>query len=206
VVRAPKEPSRLGLATFSLAALVAGGLAWAEAAGADGLTAPRITAIALAIIGAGLVVGTWYGRARWLIAVGLLLCLGLGVASAADATGGTLRGGVGSRTWVAEPNRAHQDYRLGIGEATLDLRSLPTDGRHLVVTGRVGLGHLIVIVPNGLSVRLHAKAKIGDITEYGTSLVDGNNGVERTRTYGSGDPQVEVEALIGTGQVEVRHG
>jgi phage shock protein PspC (stress-responsive transcriptional regulator) len=206
-VRAPKHRSALGRITVSLAALVAGALAWAEAAGADGLTPARITAVALAIVGGGLVVGTWYGRARWLVAVGLLLCLGLGVAAAADATGGTLHGGVGSRSWVVDPARAHQDYRLGIGEATLDLTSLPTDAGHIVVTGRVGLGHLIVVIPDGLSVRLHAKAKIGDITEFGTDLVNGNSGVERTRTYGpAGDPQVDVEALIGTGQVEVRHG
>ncbi|MDT7548977.1 MAG: hypothetical protein QOE84_1371, partial [Actinomycetota bacterium] len=101
----------------------------------------------------------------------------------------------------------HQGYRLGIGEATLDLTALPADGRHIVVSAHVGLGHLIVLVPDGVPVRLHAKVRIGDITEYGKSLVDGTDNVERTRTYGpSGDPQVEVEATLGTGQVEVRHG
>jgi phage shock protein PspC (stress-responsive transcriptional regulator) len=207
VVRAPRERSKLGLITLSVAALVSGVLAWAYAAGADGLTPARITAIALLIVGAGLVVGTWVGRARWLVAVGLLLCLGLGTAAAADATGGTLRGGVGNRTWVADETLDHQGYRLGIGEATLDLTALPADGRHIVVSAHVGLGHLIVLVPDGVPVRLHAKVRIGDITEYGKSLVDGTDNVERTRTYGpSGDPQVEVEATLGTGQVEVRHG
>jgi phage shock protein PspC (stress-responsive transcriptional regulator) len=207
VVRAPRERSRLGLVTVSAAALVSGALAWAYAAGADSLTPARITAVALLIVGGGLVVGTWIGRARWLIAVGLLLCLGLGTAAAADATGGTLRGGIGSRTWVADQAVDRQSYRLGIGEATLDLTQLPTGGGHVVVNARVGLGHLIVLVPDGVPVRVHAKVRIGDITEYGRSLVNGSDTVQRTRSYGpAGDPQVEVEANVGTGQVEVRHG
>jgi hypothetical protein len=207
MVRVPRERSRLGLVTFSLAALVAGGLVWAALAGADGFTAPRITAVALAVVAGGLIVGTWYGRGRWLIAIGLLLCLGLGVAMAADASGGTLRGGVGQRTWVVGEGRTNQSFALGIGEATLDLTGLPSDGGHVVVKSRVGLGHLIVIVPNDVPIRLHATLRIGDITEFGTSLVNGNHRMERTRSYGpAGDPRVEVEATLGTGQIEVRHG
>lgn len=98
-VRVPRERSRLGLATVSVAALLTGGLVWASMAGADGITPARVTATALLVVGAGLVVGTWFGRGRWLIAVGLLLCLGLGAAVAADATGTTFRGGVGERSW-----------------------------------------------------------------------------------------------------------
>jgi phage shock protein PspC (stress-responsive transcriptional regulator) len=207
VVRTPRERSSLGLATLSVAALVSGGLVWAALAGADGLTPGRIIAVALLVVGAGLVVGTWYGRARWLIAVGLLLCLGLGTAVAADATGGTLRGGVGARTWVVAPGQTEPGFALGVGEARLDLTDLPSTGPHVVVHAKIGLGHLIIIVPDGVPIRVHAKARIGDITEFGNSLVSGNDHVERTRSYGTtGDPRVEVEATIGTGQIEVRHG
>jgi phage shock protein PspC (stress-responsive transcriptional regulator) len=207
LVRAPRQRSRLGRVTLSLAALVTGALVWADLAGVDGLTPGRITAIALLIVGGGLIVGTWYGRGRWLVAVGLMLCLGLGTAVAADATGGTLRGGVGERTWVVAPGATDPTYALGVGEATLDLTALPTEGPHVVVHSKVSLGHLVIVVPDGIAIRVHAKAKIGDITEFGTSLVSGNRDVERTRSYGpAGDPRVEVEATVGTGQIEVRHG
>jgi predicted membrane protein len=94
-----------------------------------------------------------------------------------------------------------------VGEATLDLTQLPTDGTHVVVHSKVSLGHLIVLVPDGVPVRVHAKLRIGDITEFGNSLVNGNGHIERTRSYGpAGDPRVEVEASMGTGQIEVRHG
>jgi hypothetical protein len=207
MVRVRRERSRLGKLTMSLTAVVTGILIWASLEGADGLTAGRITAIALILIGAGLVVGTWLGRARWLVAVGLLLSVGVGAAFAADATGATLRGGVGERTWVVDQNRPQQGYTLGIGEATLDLSQLPATGPHVVVHGKVSLGHLIVIVPDGVPVRLHAKLRIGDITEFGTSLASGDGTIERTRTYGpAGDPRIEIEATMGTGQIEVRHG
>jgi hypothetical protein len=207
MVRRPRERSRLGLATISLTAVVSGILVWTSIEGADGLTPGRITAIALMIIGAGLVVGTWFGRARWLVAVGLLLSIAVGGAVAADATGATLRGGVGERTWVVNEARTTQSFTLGVGEATLDLSQLPADGPHVVVRSKVSLGHLIVVVPDHVPIRVHAKLRIGDITEFGRSLANGNGTIERTRTYGpAGDPRVEVEATMGTGQIEVRLG
>jgi phage shock protein PspC (stress-responsive transcriptional regulator) len=207
MVRVPRERSRLGLVTVSLTALVSGVLVWSSLGGADGLTPGRITAIALMMTGAGLVVGTWFGRARWLVAVGLLLSIAVGGAFAADAAGATLKGGVGQRTWVVDQARPQQDYALGIGEARLDLSQLPTDGSHLVVHAKVSLGHLVIIVPDGVPIRVHAKLRVGQISEFGSSLVNGNGTLERTRSYGpSGDPRVEVEATMGTGEIEVQHG
>jgi phage shock protein PspC (stress-responsive transcriptional regulator) len=207
VVRVPRRRSRLGLATLSLTAVVSGILVWSSLAGVDDLTPGRITAIALMMIGAGLVIGTWFGRARWLVAVGLLLSLAVGGAFAADAAGATLHGGVGERSWVVDQGRTTQSYTLGVGEAKLDLTQLPSDGPHVVVHSKVSLGHLVIIVPDDVSIRLHAKLRIGDITEFGTSLVNGNGTIERTRTYGpAGDPRVEIEATMGSGQIEVRHG
>jgi phage shock protein PspC (stress-responsive transcriptional regulator) len=207
IVRVPRARSRLGLVTVSLAAVLSGILVWASQAGVHGLAPGRIIAIALLVVGAGLVLGTWFGRARWLVAVGLLLSLAVGGAFAADAAGATLHGGVGERSWVVNQSRIDQGYTLGVGEATLDLSQLPSDGPHIVVHTRVSLGHLIVVVPDDVPVRLHAKLRIGDITEFGNSLVNGSDNIERTRTYGpAGDPRIEIEATMGTGQIEVRHG
>ncbi|MBK5307283.1 MAG: PspC domain-containing protein [Frankiaceae bacterium] len=207
LVRAPRERSRLGLATISATAVVTGILVWTSLEGAEGLTPGRITAISLMMIGAGLVVGTWFGRARWLVAIGLLLSVAVGGAFAADATGATLRGGVGERTWVVNEARTEQSFTLGVGEAILDLTQLPTDGPHIVVRSTVSLGHLVVLVPDDVPIRLHATLRIGEIDEFGTTLVDGNGRMERTRSYGPpGDPRVEVEASMGSGQIEVRHG
>lgn len=205
---APRERSRLGGLTLSVAAVVSGVLIWARLAGADGLTPPRITAVALLIVGAGLVVGTWFGRARWLAPIGLVLCLVLAGTAAATANDISLRGGVGQRTWSATVTQTHQDFQLGVGKATLDLTQLPPDGRHVAVTAHVSLGHLIVLVPRDVPIELHAQVRgAGDITQYGESLVSGSEHVDRVLRYGPHeDPRVEVDATVGVGQVEVRRG
>jgi len=204
---AVRPHSRLGLITLSVAALVSGALSWAALSGVDALTPARILAAALLVVGAGLLVGTWYGRARWLMAVAVLLALALGGTVAADASGATLRGGVGERTWVVGEGRTDQGFHLGVGEATLDLTGLPPDGRHLVVRGDVGLGHLIVLVPSDVPIRLHATVRAGEILEFGDTVASGAHRFERTRSYGPGeDPRIEIEASVGTGQVEVRRG
>jgi len=204
----PRPPrSRLGVVTLSVAALVSGVLVLADQAGADGVTPARTLAVALLVVGGGLVVGTWLGRARWLFLVGILLAVALVGTAATDDASDTFRGGLGERTWVVSPGATDASYRLGIGEATLDLRDLPATGRHVAVDAHIGAGHLIVLVPDDVPIRLHATARVGDITEFGRSIANGGERMERTLTYGPpGDPQVEVDAAVTAGQVEVRHG
>ncbi len=202
----PRPRSALGLATLSLAAVVSGCLAWAASSGADGIEPTHVVAAALLVVGGGLVVGTVLGRARWLIAVGIVLSLVLAGTAGAQASGVSLDGGVGERLWVVGVADREPSYTLGVGEATLDLTRLPADGPHVVVRARVSLGHLVVLVPAGLPVRVRGTVQLGDITEFGLDLAEGSS-VERTRSYGPpGDPRVEVEAVVGTGQIEVRRG
>jgi hypothetical protein len=192
--------------TLSVAALVTGALVLAKTYGADGLTPARILAVALLVVAAGLVVGTWIGRARWLVLVGILLSLALAATAATDDDSDALRGGIGDRTWVATQTQPVQTFRLGIGEATLDLTGLEPSGSHQVVKAHVGAGHLIVLVPSDVPVRVVAKADVGEIHEFGDSIADGDD-VSRTLSYGPpGDPRVEVEADVTFGQVEVRRG
>jgi phage shock protein PspC (stress-responsive transcriptional regulator) len=205
----PRPPrSRLGLATLSVAALTAGVLALAHRYGAEALTPARILAVTLLVIGSGLILGTWFGRAKWLVLVAIPLALALALTAATDDPSDTLRGGVGERTWVVGPTATAPDYKLGIGEATLDLTELTTPGRHVEVDAHIGIGHLIVLVPDDVPVRLHAEARFGEIDEFGHTFDDNGDGhVERTRRYGpAGDPQVVVDASVTAGQVEVRHG
>lgn len=199
-----RQRSALGLVTLSVATLVAGVMSWIALAGNEDVTVGRIVAAALIVVGGGLVVGTWYGRARWLVAIGVLLSIALGGAALADRGDVTFRGGFGERTWVVDG--ASSDYRLGVGEARLDLTQLSA-GQHATVTSSVSLGHLIVVVPDDVPVRVHATVRVGEINEFGKSLVDGDNGMDRTLHYGPpGDPVIEVDANVGTGQLEVRHG
>jgi hypothetical protein len=192
--------------TVSLATLVAGVLLALRLSGVEQLTAPRILAVALLVVGAGLLVGAWVGRARWLIAVGLVLALALGATAAASDAG--LDDGLGDRTWT--PTR-DASYSLGAGEARLDLSSLPDTGSY-EVEAEVGVGRLLVLVPEGARVTGEAQAGVGELLqvfEDGRRRVlnpDDDTDVQERFIFpgATGGATVELDLAVGMGQIEVR--
>ena len=203
----PRERSVLGPVTLSVATLVAGVMLLLREIGVDGITGPRVLAAALLVVGAGLVVATWIGRARWLFAVGVVLALLLVPAAALD---GRLAGGAGERTWVPVAADDGASYELGAGEATLDLRRVEP-GSVGALTARVGLGRLLVLVPDDLRVRVVPEIGLGELVR------DDGNG----RTVSSAEPfddrgvdevllgradgrELVLGAEVGLGELEVR--
>ena len=82
----------LGRLTWS-ALLVAAGVAWLiDVTGAASVDARFVLALELGIVGVALLVGTWFGRARGLIAVGIVLAFFAGAFAALDVP---IRGGIG---------------------------------------------------------------------------------------------------------------
>lgn len=202
--RRPRSP--LGALTLSVATLLTGVLLALRLSGVEQLTAPRILAVALLVVGGGVLVGAWVGRARWLIPVGLVLALALGASVAARGSG--LADGVGERTWTPTGDAS---YSLGAGEAVLDLRSLG-DRRQVDVEAEVGLGRLLVLVPEGARVTGEAEVGIGELLQV---LGDGrrrdlnpddDTDVSRRFVFDGPveGPQVELDLEVGMGQIEVR--
>lgn len=202
-VQAPQRPrpkrSPLAGVTLSLATLVAGVLLLLGASGGASVPVEVVLAGALATVGLGLVVGSFLGRAPGLVFVAFLLSLALGatvgVRPAIDA-------GIGDRTWVPV---ASQSFRLGIGDATLDLRSLPSSGDPTTITARVDVGHLLVLVPEGRRVSLHARAGIGNVQLLGVDH-DGRRVDERLDVGPPGGSLLDLDLSVRTGMVEVRRG
>ncbi|MGH2634744.1 MAG: hypothetical protein ACRDHU_01120 [Actinomycetota bacterium] len=163
---------------------------------------------ALILVGSALVLtARTEGGHGGLIATGIVLSVLLTLGSALDVPIG---GGVGERE--ERPTSAAgllDEYRLGIGELTLDLGSLSeTD---LAVDGvahtraRVGIGQLVVIVPEELAVRIEARAGLGNVRLF--DLEGSGLDVERITETGAGTgPTLELVLSVGLGQVEVRHG
>lgn len=196
VAVAPRERSPLGLLTLSAAVLVVGLLLLARAAGLDGVTPPRVLAAALLVVGTGLVVGTWYGRARWLLLPGVLLLGAVLVTSAAEGPYGW---STGTRTWTPATD-LREEYRLGAGEATLDLRGLEP-GELSRVRVAMGAGHLVVLLPDALPARLRTDVDAGEVVQL---RPDGTRSrtVEDT-TDAAGRPTV-LDLSLRVGQIEVR--
>ena len=208
--RAPVRPRRrrspLGALTVSAATLVTGVLLALRLSGVESLTTPRILAVALLVVGAGLLVGAWVGRARWLIAVGLVLALALGGSVAARSTG--LDDGVGERRWTPTGDAS---YALGAGEVVLDLSRLrPRTTSEIEV--ELGVGRLLVLVPRDARVAGEAQLGVGEVVQ----VLDGGRRRDlnpdddtevRERFVFDGEqdgPVAELDLEVGMGQIEVR--
>jgi len=139
-----------------------------------------------------------------LIAFGLIVAtIALASVSAiARATGVPLRGGIGDRTWQpASANELPSAYRLGVGAMTVDLSHLSfTEGeRHVVAS--VGVGRLVVIVPDGEEVTVSARAGAGETTVFGSR--DDGLGARRLSAPSSSGTHLVIDARAGVGEVEV---
>lgn len=204
--RAPRPSSPLGGLTVSAVLVTVGALLLAHALGAS-VDLVDVLGAALLVTGAGLLVGARWGRSRGLVALAVVLALALGAASSFASHWTT---SAGDRTW---PVAATASHRLGVGDATLDLRPLAADpagagsaGGEIVVAGRVGVGHLLVLVPDGVRVDVAAHVQIGEVlVPDGTPQVESGSGIDRQLRLGpQSGPTIRVDASVGVGQVEVR--
>src|SRR6266542_3893021 len=202
--RPPRPRSPLGRITLSLMLLTLGVLAAIDLAGGN-ISGPGYVAMALATVGFGLLVGAWFGRARWLIAPGLVLALVLATSSAARSIGDTLpeRAAVWAPATVAEIDPR---YHLDVGRATLDLSQVDFTERRVDIAVSVDLGRLTVILPPNVDAVVDVSVDLGDVDVFGERM----GGPDRKRTItdngadGVGGGQVHIDATVDLGKLEVR--
>ena len=198
--RKPRERSPLPLYTIGAMLLVFGTIA-----GFDGLTGAEVlpgvyAGAILALLGIGLVVGAWWGRARWLIAAGILL---VPIAIVASFITAPLEGGWGDH-WTAPTSAAElrDEYRLAGGRLTLDLRDLPRSAAEREISASVGIGQLVVIAPAqaGLEIRTQVGAGgtwlLGAVQGPGTEIQD-------VRIAGGAAGNYTLDLEVGMGEVLV---
>jgi phage shock protein PspC (stress-responsive transcriptional regulator) len=197
-VRRRKSRSALGWIAFGTSLVAVGAAVLLQQNNAVDLRPDQIAAIGLLVLGAGLVVGAWIGRARWLIVFGILA---IPVVLAASLVDVPVEGGAGDRTYVPVAAADVPDaYRLAAGHLTLDLRAWDPTSRGTVVA-TLAAGYLEVILPPDLSVVLHARAGAGAVDVYGQTR--GGFGVEVDRTLpgtgagSTGTVELDVEASFG---------
>jgi phage shock protein PspC (stress-responsive transcriptional regulator) len=162
------------------------------------------TAAAIGVIGLGvvLVAAAFTGGARWLIVPGLLLAGSVGFLKAADVH---LRGGWGDRDIaVASVADLHDRYDLSAGQLRLDLRDLQlAQGEDRTVRARVGMGDLVIRVPQGVTVDADARSGAGAVELFGRQ----SDGLDVTRTtarsIGTSGGMLHVDADVGLGRVVI---
>jgi cell wall-active antibiotic response 4TMS protein YvqF len=158
----PKERSPLGAATFSMIFVALGLLAVLDLSDVLDLPPSAYFAVALATIGVGLLVGTWFGRARWLIALGLVAATALGMVTVAESYD-RVRNIEGVVTWAPSNQRDLANrYENNFGDAVLDLTRLEFTDPETQVTAQVNFGNLTVLVPPTTDVTVSVDVNAGD--------------------------------------------
>ena len=136
---------------------------------ADHPVATRVSialAAGLAVLGAGLIIASWYGRSRGLVFSGVVLCLALVATSAVGELPGD--GRWGDVHWRPISARADQSYRVIVGEGNLDLTALPLgNGQRVRVRAEVSFGEMRVTVPGTVTTEVHARSTLGDVNVAG---------------------------------------
>ena len=200
----PKHPpSPLGRLTVAVGFLAVGVIWLADYLIGSFDPSPRhYLAVAVAIVGTGLLLSAFIGRARGLIVLGIFLVPLLLVAPVADFD---YSSGVGERYHRPTSfEELEERYELGIGQLVVDLRALPFDGRTASVDVRLGFGELDIHVPDDVRVEVDGRIGAGELRADGTS----RNGVSRTlETVLPGDQGVLIlDVDMNIGSVEITRG
>jgi hypothetical protein len=118
-----------------------------------------------------------------------------------------LGGRVGDQIWRPAAVTSDANYRLGAGNAVLDLGALPKVGlsEAKLPPVSVGLGDLRVVVPQGLTVKVVGHVGLGEILLPDDPRSEGQSGADLTRSVviGDGPTEVVVDAGVGLGQLTV---
>jgi len=157
----------LGPLTVSILLLGAGIAGLLQALNVLDVNLTVLLALGTMVIGTALVVSTWAGRARGLIALGLLFVMATGVSATLDVP---LRGGIGNVTYQPlQASELQSSYTLGIGRMRLDLNNMTLTGlqdRTSVVNANVGIGELHVNIPGNMRVVVNTSVGAGDIEVF----------------------------------------
>jgi phage shock protein PspC (stress-responsive transcriptional regulator) len=207
--RRPRRRAFLGPLTFAVA-LIATGLALAlDNLGVVDLSLGQVLAVFLTVLGAGMLVGTWWGRAWGLIPVGLLAVPVVALTALAGSV--PVKGGVAERLFQpTTPAEVRSGYRLAGGELVLDLSKVRFGPGAPPIQASVAGGRLLVVVPDEVAANVRGRVGVGSLDLLGHvdtgAQVDSSVTEPPTRppARGTTAPTVRLDLQAGYGVIEVR--
>jgi hypothetical protein len=207
----PRRPRRrpfLAPLTFAVALIVTGLTLALDNLNVLNLSVGQHLAVFLTVLGGGLLVGTWWGRAWGLIPVGLLAVPLVAVTALAGPV--PVQGGVADRlfqpTTVAQ---VRDDYRLAGGELVLDLSKVDFEPGAPPIKASVAGGRMLVVVPDEVAAEVRGRVGIGSIDLLGHedvgTQVDSTVAEPALEKPAKGvAPTVKLDLMAGYGVIEVR--
>jgi phage shock protein PspC (stress-responsive transcriptional regulator) len=205
---ASRPPRRPSLFAPALGALLAASGVFGLLAVLDVYDVDLDVALAagVAIIGAAIAVGAMtQRRVGGLVFLGLILLAAFGVAAVTPVS---VSSGAGEKLErPATVTELQSSYELGIGELNLDLGSVALQSGTTQLDANVGVGHLVITVPEGVALEIDAQAGVGEVNILGAR----DDGLDAHRTVSVAGstpdaPVLDVEADVGIGNIEVVRG
>ena len=161
----------------------------------------RALAVTLVVIGAVLVVGSWLGRPRGFLFVGVVLTAALLLTSTLNVS---WRGGFGDRLLQPSIGDVKPTYRLTAGRLHLDLSQLAIRGRRVQINAETSVGQVLIEVPAAARVVAVGSVGLGDVRLFGSDQGGVSQNVRRTVEGDRADAgTLYVTARAGAGQVQI---
>ena len=197
------DPRAARASAIVLAIVAAIGLGFGAAAAVAFGGGTIVSGVVLAA-GLVLVIGSFFGGMRWLIAPALILAIPVAIVSAANID---LEGGVGEREYrPAAVGDLRSEYRLGVGDLRIDLSGVDFPSGTTTIRTDVGIGHIELELPDDvcLDSDVHIGMGHADLLDRESDGVDVD--VEHRETIPSGASILRLQADIGMGEIEVDRG
>lgn len=183
------------------------GILWLlERTGAVDLNATTVLGLATLLVGLALMVLSRDGSHSGLVVLGVILAVITGLTAVAPVEG--FQGGLGDRH--IEVNRRTDiasSYEVAMGTLTIDLSEIEDQGNLGTLDARVGMGEMVIQVPEGMGVEVRAQVTAGEIDLFGESV--GGVGIEDTQRspgFEDAEQRLVIDAEVFLGRVEVREG
>ena len=180
------------------------GLLWLlERAGTIDISVTAVLGLGTLVIGLSLMLLAREGTHAGLIVLGTILALVTMMTAVAPFEG--FQGGVGERVIeVSSVDDIRTDYNLAMGTLTIDLRQIDDLRAVTPLTASVGMGELVIRVPEGTEVRVDAKVGAGEVEILGR-VIDGV-GIDESYVspgFEQSAGALSLELQVFTGTVEV---
>ena len=195
----PLVAAGIGLLVFAAAAVGATLVGVAAAA----LGAGALLAGALVVCGIALVVGAFYGGARWLVLPAIVVAIPLAIVAAADLDIDGPAGEFSYRAATVEEVRG--GFNLGMGDMRVDLTGVDFPAGTTRVPIEVGVGNASILVPEDVCVASELDFGIGhaDLLGHEIAGVDLVESASASTAASPRSPVLVIAADVGFGNVEV---
>lgn len=199
---APRPRSMLGRVTFGVMAIALGVLAMLDNTTTLIDPSPRhYIGLAITVLGVGLIVGAFVGRARWLILVGVL---GLPFLFGSPALEYDFQDWDSATVRQTPTNfdELQGRYEHSFGELVIDLTDLPWEGESVDIAIDMSIGELRILLPEDVGVTGIAEVGVGHV-EFNRDESSSGLSPELTLNSPGANGSINLDASMAIGEIDI---